>query len=156
MVVVDEIAALTAPYVTDRKARVRSSSCWGCCSPKAARSAFRWWVRFRARSKDALPLRQLFTVRIGLRLTEATQTTMVLGQAARDAGADCDRISSRSTTPGVGYVMMTAPHNRLGCALFYVTDHDITRTLAARFRPPRAATSASATAGAATPIRRQP
>ena len=35
-------------------------------------------------------------------MTEATQTTMVLGAATRDAGAVCDQIPD--TTPGVGYV----------------------------------------------------
>lgn len=82
-------------------------------------------------------MRQLFTVRIGLRLTEATQTAMVLGQGARDAGAECDRISD--ATPGVGYMMIDGTAHPVRVRAFHVTDHDIT-TLAARFRAPRAAT----------------
>ena len=53
-------------------------------------------------SKDVLPIRQLFSIRVGLRMTESTQTTMVLGAAAREAGAVCDHIPT--STPGVGYV----------------------------------------------------
>ena len=84
-------------------------------------------------AKDTLPLRQLFTVRIGLRLTEATQTTMVLGQGARDAGAECDRIPD--ATPGVGYMMVDGTAYAQRVRAFHVTDHDIT-ALATRFRRP--------------------
>jgi S-DNA-T family DNA segregation ATPase FtsK/SpoIIIE len=79
-------------------------------------------------------VRQLFTVRIGLRLTEASQTAMVLGQGARDAGAECDLIAD--TTPGVGYVMIDGTAQPQRVRAFHVTDPDIT-DLTTRFAPPR-------------------
>ena len=85
-------------------------------------------------SKDTLPVRQLFTVRIGLRLTEASQTAMVLGQGARDAGAECDLIPD--TTPGVGYVMIDGTAEPQRVRAFNVTDTDIA-DLVTRFARPR-------------------
>jgi hypothetical protein len=79
-----------------------------------------------------MPVRQLFTVRVGLRLTEATQTAMVLGQVARHAGAECDLIAD--TTPGVGYVMIDGTAQPQRVRAFHVTDPDIT-DLTTRFSP---------------------
>jgi S-DNA-T family DNA segregation ATPase FtsK/SpoIIIE len=81
-----------------------------------------------------VPVRQLFTVRIGLRLTEATQTAMVLGQGARDSGALCEDIDD--LTPGVGYVMIDGTATPMRVRAFHVTDADITQ-LARTFRAPR-------------------
>ncbi len=85
-------------------------------------------------AKETLPVRQLFTVRIGLRMTEATQTAMVLGHGARDGGAECDLIPDG--TPGVGYVMIDGTADPLRVRAFHVTDRDIT-ALARTFRAPR-------------------
>ena len=79
-------------------------------------------------------MRQLFTVRIGLLLTEASQTAMVLGQGARDAGAECDLIPD--TTPGMGYMMIDGTAEPQRVRAFNVTDPDIA-DLATRFTPPR-------------------
>lgn len=94
---IDEIAALTA-YVTDRKVRTEVEQLLGLLLSQGRAVGISVVAAVQDPAKDTLPVRQLFTVRIGLRLTEATQTTMVLGQGARDAGAECDRIPD--TTPG--------------------------------------------------------
>ena len=52
--------------------------------------------------KDVIPFRDLFPTRIAMRLAEPEQTDLVLGDGARDRGADCAR--SRAALPGVGYV----------------------------------------------------
>jgi S-DNA-T family DNA segregation ATPase FtsK/SpoIIIE len=59
---------------------------------------------------------------------------MVLGQGARDAGAECDLIAD--TTPGVGYVMIDGTAQPQRVRAFHVTDPDIT-DLTTRFAPPR-------------------
>jgi S-DNA-T family DNA segregation ATPase FtsK/SpoIIIE len=74
-------------------------------------------------SKDVLPIRQLFSIRVGLRMTESTQTTMVLGAAARDAGAVCDQIPT--STPGAGYVCADGTSEPVRVRAFHVTDPDI-------------------------------
>src|ERR1700741_1626072 len=83
--------------------------------------------------KDTLPVRQLFTVRIGLRLTEASQTAMVLGQGAREASAECDLIPD--TTPGVDYMMIDGTAEPQRGRAFNVTDSDIA-DITARFAVP--------------------
>ena len=73
-------------------------------------------------------------MRIALRLTETSQTAMVLGQGARDVGAECDLIAD--TTPGVGYMMIDGTAEPQRVRAFNVTDPDIA-DLATRFTPPR-------------------
>jgi DNA segregation ATPase FtsK/SpoIIIE, S-DNA-T family len=122
VIVIDEIAALTA-YVTDRKVRTEIEQLLGLLLSQGRAVGISVVGAIQDPSKDALPLRQLFTVRIGLRLTEASQTAMVLGQGTRDAGAECDLIPD--STPGVGYVMIDGTANPTRVRAFHVTDDDI-------------------------------
>ncbi|SLF00628.1 cell division protein FtsK [Mycobacteroides abscessus subsp. massiliense] len=122
VIVIDEIAALTA-YVTDRKIRAEIETLLGLLLSQGRAVGISVVGAIQDPSKDALPLRQLFTARISLRLTEASQTAMVLGQGARDAGAECDLISD--STPGVGYVMIDGTTQPTRVRAFHVTDADI-------------------------------
>jgi DNA segregation ATPase FtsK/SpoIIIE, S-DNA-T family len=133
VLIIDEIAALTA-YVTDRKIRTEIAHLLGLLLSQGRAVGISVVAAIQDPSKDTLPVRQLFTVRIGLRLTEASQTAMVLGQGARDAGAECDLIAD--TTPGVGYVMIDGTAQPQRVRAFHVTDPDIT-DLTTRFAPPR-------------------
>ncbi|WP_078285585.1 FtsK/SpoIIIE domain-containing protein [Mycobacteroides chelonae] len=122
VIVVDEIAALTA-YVTDRKARAEIEQLLGLLLSQGRAVGISVVGAIQDPSKDSLPLRQLFTVRIGLRMTEGSQTAMVLGQGARDAGAECDLIPE--STPGVGYVMIDGTAQPIRVRAFHVTGADI-------------------------------
>ncbi len=133
VVIIDEIAALTA-YVTDRKLRAETEQLLGLLLSQGRAVGISVVAAVQDPAKDTLPVRQLFTVRIGLRMTEATQTAMVLGQGARDAGAECDLIAD--ATPGIGYVMIDGTAEPIRVRAFHVTDRDIT-LLARTFRPPR-------------------
>jgi S-DNA-T family DNA segregation ATPase FtsK/SpoIIIE len=135
VLIIDEIAALTA-YVTDRKVRTEIEHLLGLLLSQGRAVGISVIAAIQDPSKDTLPVRQLFTVRIGLRLTEASQTAMVLGHSARDAGAECDLIADR--TPGVGYVMIDGTAQPQRVRAFHVTDADIT-DLTTRFAPPGAA-----------------
>ena len=128
--VIDEIAALTA-YVTDRKVRTEIEQLLGLLLSQGRAVGISVVAAVQDPAKDTLPVRQLFTVRVGLRMTEATQTAMVLGQGARDAGAECDLIPD--ATPGVGYVMLDGTADPLRVRAFHVTDSDIT-AMARTFR----------------------
>ena len=134
VVIIDEIAALTA-YVTDRKMRAEIERLLGLLLSQGRAVGISVVAAIQDPSKDTLPLRQLFTVRIGLCMTETTQTAMVLGQGAREAGAECDLIAD--ATPGVGYVMVDGSAHPQRVRAFHVTDADIT-DLITRFSPPRA------------------
>lgn len=122
VIVIDEIAALTA-YVTDRKVKAEIEQLLGLLLSQGRAVGISVVGAIQDPSKDALPLRQLFTVRIGLRMTESSQTVMILGQGARDAGAECDLISD--ATPGVGYVMIDGTAQPVRVRAFWVTDADI-------------------------------
>jgi S-DNA-T family DNA segregation ATPase FtsK/SpoIIIE len=133
VVIIDEMAALTA-YVTDRKTRTEIEHLLGLLLSQGRAVGISLIAAIQDPSKDTLPVRQLFTVPIGLRLTEASQTAMVLGQGARDAGAECDLIPD--TSPGVGYMMIDGTAEPQRVRAFNVTDPDIA-DLATRFAPPR-------------------
>ena len=101
VLIVDEIASLTA-YIGDRKIRAEVEQLLGLLLSQGRAVGVSVIAAVQDPSKDVLPIRQLFSIRVGLRMTESTQTTMVLGAAARDAGAVCDQIPT--STPGVAYV----------------------------------------------------
>ncbi|WP_062887279.1 FtsK/SpoIIIE domain-containing protein [Mycobacterium avium] len=143
VVMIDEIAALTA-YLTDRKLRAEIEGLLGLLLSQGRAVGISVVAAVQDPAKDTLPVRQLFTVRIGLRMTEATQTAMVLGQGAHDAGAECDLIAD--ATPGVGYVMIDGTTDPARVRAFHVTDRDIT-ALAGTFPAPRT----RGNAGDATP-----
>ena len=102
VLIVDELASLTA-YIGDRKIRAEVEQLLGLLLSQGRAVGVSVVAAVQDPSKEVLPIRQLFTVRVGLRMTESSQTTMVLGAAAREAGAVCDHIPTG--TPGVGYVL---------------------------------------------------
>jgi S-DNA-T family DNA segregation ATPase FtsK/SpoIIIE len=122
VLVVDELASLTA-YIGDRKIRAEVEQLLGLLLSQGRAVGVSVVAAVQDPSKEVLPIRQLFTVRVALRMTESSQTTMVLGVAARDAGAVCDQIST--TTAGVGYVLVDGTSEPLRVRAFHVTDADI-------------------------------
>jgi DNA segregation ATPase FtsK/SpoIIIE, S-DNA-T family len=122
VLIVDEIASLTA-YIGDRKTRAEVEQLLGLLLSQGRAVGVSVIAAVQDPSKDVLPIRQLFSIRVGLRMTESTQTTMVLGAAARDAGAVCDQIPT--STPGVGYVCEDGNAEPIRVRAFHVTDPDI-------------------------------
>jgi S-DNA-T family DNA segregation ATPase FtsK/SpoIIIE len=122
VIVVDEIASLTA-YIGDRKVRSEVEQLLGLLLSQGRAVGVSVVAAVQDPSKDVLPIRQLFSIRIGMRMTESTQTAMVLGAAARDAGALCDEIST--ATPGVAYVCEDGRAEPIRVRAFHVTDQDI-------------------------------
>jgi S-DNA-T family DNA segregation ATPase FtsK/SpoIIIE len=122
VLIFDEIASLTA-YTGDRKTRAEVEQLVGLLLSQGRAVGVSVIAAVQDPSKDVLPIRQLFSIRVGLRMTESTQTTMVLGAAARDAGAVCDQIPT--STPGVGYVCADGTSEPVRVRAFNVTDPDI-------------------------------
>jgi S-DNA-T family DNA segregation ATPase FtsK/SpoIIIE len=129
VLIVDEIASLTA-YIGDRKIRAEVEQLVGLLLSQGRAVGVSVIAAVQDPSKDVLPIRQLFSLRVGLRMTEASQTAMVLGAAAREAGAVCDQIPA--STPGVGYVCADGSAEPVRVRAFHVSDPDID-DLAARF-----------------------
>jgi S-DNA-T family DNA segregation ATPase FtsK/SpoIIIE len=136
VLIVDKIASLTA-YIGDRKVRVEVEQLLGLLLSQGRAVGVSVIAAVQDPSKDVLPIRQLFSIRIGMRMTESSQTTMVLGTAARDAGAVCDQIPT--STPGVGYVCQDGTAEPVRVRAFHVTDADIDY-LTTQFDPGRRTT----------------
>jgi S-DNA-T family DNA segregation ATPase FtsK/SpoIIIE len=123
VLVIDELAALTA-YVTDRKLKDRIKAALGLLLTQGRAVGVHVVAAIQDPRKDALPFRNLFPTRIGLRLSEEGEVDMTLGEGMRDRGALCDRIPD--STPGVGYVVLDGDPTPMRVRFSYLTDDDIT------------------------------
>lgn len=132
LVVVDEMANLTA-YLQDSGLRKRIGKALSLLLSKGRAVGVHVVGALQDPRKDVLPFRDLFPTRIALRLTEAAQVDMVLGDGARDRGALCDRIPRE--LPGVGYVLLDGEREPVRVRAAYVTDDDI-RAMAREFPSP--------------------
>jgi len=131
VLLVDELATLTA--YADRKQRAEVDQLLGLWLAQGRAVGVSVIAAVQDPSKDVVALRQLFPVRVGLRMTETTQTAMILSTAAYQQGARCEEIPA--TTPGVGYVLTEGNSSVGRVRAFHVTDTDIA-WLAAHFNPP--------------------
>jgi DNA segregation ATPase FtsK/SpoIIIE, S-DNA-T family len=131
VLLVDELATLTA--YADRKQRAEVEQLLGLWLAQGRAVGVSVIAAVQDPSKDVVALRQLFPVRVGLRMTEATQTAMILSTAAHQQGARCEEIPD--TTPGVGYVLTEGNTAVARVRAFHVTDTDIA-WLANNFAPP--------------------
>ncbi|MFD1047488.1 FtsK/SpoIIIE domain-containing protein, partial [Kibdelosporangium lantanae] len=76
-------------------------------------------------TKDTVPVRDLFTMRIALRLTTSAQVDMVLGENARLRGALADEIPAVPETAGIGYVVRQRSRIPMRIRAAYVDDTDL-------------------------------
>ncbi len=121
VVVVDELASLTAYAERDDKRRITAALSLLLSQGRAVGVVV--VAALQDPRKEVLPFRDLFPTRIALALVEAEQTDMVLGRGARQRGADCSRISLE--TPGIGWVWCDGENEPARVRASYVTDDDI-------------------------------
>ncbi|MGY1869835.1 FtsK/SpoIIIE domain-containing protein [Nocardia gipuzkoensis] len=121
LIIIDEAASLSSYATREEQQEFRRLT--GLLLSQGRAAAVSVIAALQDPSKETMPNRQLFPVRIGLRLDEPTQNAMVHGQGARDRGARCDEISDR--TPGVGYVGEDGTTDFVRVRAFYVSDDDI-------------------------------
>ncbi|MEV2226232.1 FtsK/SpoIIIE domain-containing protein [Nocardia vinacea] len=121
LIIIDEAAALSSYAEREEQQEFRRLT--GLLLSQGRAAAVSVVAALQDPSKETMPNRQLFPIRIGLRLDEPTQTVMVHGQGARDRGARCEEISEH--TPGVGYVGQDGTTDFVRVRAFYVTDDDI-------------------------------
>ncbi|GAA1208385.1 FtsK/SpoIIIE domain-containing protein [Prauserella alba] len=131
LVVIDELASVTA-FISDSKRQKRAEAALGRLLTKGRAPGMHVIGALQDPRKEVVRWRDLFPTRIGLRLVEASQPDMVLGDGARDRGARCEEIAE--TSPGVGYVVEDGSRAVSRVRAAYLTDDDI-RQLAQTFRP---------------------
>jgi DNA segregation ATPase FtsK/SpoIIIE, S-DNA-T family len=139
VVVVDELAKLTA-YETDRDLRRRASQALAVLLTQGRAPAVSVVAALQDPRKEVLPFRDLFPTRIALRMTEADQARMVLGNAAYERGAACERIPE--SLPGVGYVLLDGQQDPTRVRAGWVTDDHID-ALAHQYGPSSASSGAA-------------
>jgi DNA segregation ATPase FtsK/SpoIIIE, S-DNA-T family len=132
LVVVDEMAALTA-YQADRKLKSRADVAIQLLTSQGRAPGVCLLAALQDPAKEVLPYRNLFPVRVALRLDEPGQADMVLGANARERGARCDQIPP--SLPGVGYVKVDGVREPVRVSAAWVTDNDITAMTTAVVAP---------------------
>jgi len=134
VLVIDEIANLTA-YLTDRKVKDRILQALGLLLTQGRAVGVCVVGALQDPRREVLALRNLFPLRVALRLDAPTEVDMVLGDGAREQGAVCDRIPNR--LPGVGYARVDGVREPTRVRASYVTDDDIA-AMVAQYPAPRA------------------
>ncbi|WP_239374525.1 FtsK/SpoIIIE domain-containing protein [Frankia sp. Cj5] len=132
VVIVDELASLTA-YVTDREVKKQLAASLPLLLSQGRAPGVVVIGAVQDPRKEVLPFRDLFPVRVALRMTDADQVDLVLGDGARDRGARADEISD--DMPGVGYVLADGHADPVRVRACWIDDAEITR-MARRFAPP--------------------
>ena len=127
VVVVDEIANLTA-YLTDQAVKKRILQALGLLLTQGRAVGVCVIGALQDPRREVLALRNLFPLRVALRLDAPTEVDMVLGDGARDQGAICDRIPN--ALPGVGYVRVDGVREPTRVRAAYVSDADIAALVA--------------------------
>jgi S-DNA-T family DNA segregation ATPase FtsK/SpoIIIE len=122
VIVVDELAFLTAYAPRDVKAKVATALQLLLSQGRAV--GFSVVAALQDPRKDVLPFRDLFTYRIALRLAEDAHVDMVLGDGALDRGAACHLIPP--SLPGVGFVHVEGASEPVRVRFFWIADDDIT------------------------------
>ncbi|WP_116247959.1 FtsK/SpoIIIE domain-containing protein [Nocardiopsis sp. FIRDI 009] len=123
LVVLDEVAFLTA-YHPDRDVRRRSENAIATLTSQGRSVGFAVLAALQDPRKEVMNLRNLFPDKVALRLDEASQVDMILGEGARDRGANAHLIDPGLA--GVGYVRMEGSPAPVRVRAAYVSDDDIT------------------------------
>jgi DNA segregation ATPase FtsK/SpoIIIE, S-DNA-T family len=132
VVMIDELAALTA-YCPDRDLQRRAELAISLLCSQGRAPGFMVVACLQDPRKEVIPNRGLFTQMVGLRLKDASETAMVLGDTALSSGALCHRILRESA--GMGYVLPEDGGHPIRVRAGYVSDDSI-RELATRFPTP--------------------
>jgi S-DNA-T family DNA segregation ATPase FtsK/SpoIIIE len=122
LLVVDELADLIA-YQPDRKLRERAQAALQTITSQGRAPGFGVLALVQDPRKEIVPFRNLFTTRTALRLDEAAQVDMVLGDGVRARGATAHEISEH--TPGVAWVKEDGRREPVRARAFYPTDTDL-------------------------------
>ncbi len=125
VVMVDELAFLTA-YCPDRDLRKRADAALATLTSQGRSVGICVVGALQDPRKDVINIRNLFPTRIALRLDEAEQVDMVLGDGAYERGALADQISPiPAVGAGVGYVRLEDAPDPIRVRAAFVSDHDI-------------------------------
>ncbi|GAA3016526.1 FtsK/SpoIIIE domain-containing protein [Streptosporangium longisporum] len=128
LVMVDEVAFLTA-YQPDKGLKLRIMAALATLTTQGRAVGVGVMAALQDPRKEVMNIRNLFPDKIALRLDEAEQVDMVLGDGARDRGALADQIPRDRDDPSVGagvaFVRLETSPEPLRVRAAYVSDDDI-------------------------------
>jgi S-DNA-T family DNA segregation ATPase FtsK/SpoIIIE len=125
VVMVDELAFLTA-YSPDRDLKRRALAALSTLTSQGRSVGICVVGALQDPRKDVINIRNLFPTRIALRLDEAEQVDMVLGDGAYERGALADQISPLPEVgAGVGYIRLEDSPDPVRVRAGWVSDSDI-------------------------------
>jgi DNA segregation ATPase FtsK/SpoIIIE, S-DNA-T family len=122
LLIVDELADVIA-YQTDKKLKERAQAAVQTITSQGRAPGFATLALVQDPRKEIVPFRNLFTTRIAMRLDEAAQVDMVLGDGVRQRGAEAHEISE--LTPGVAWAKEDGKREPLRARAFYPTDDNL-------------------------------
>jgi S-DNA-T family DNA segregation ATPase FtsK/SpoIIIE len=122
VVVVDELAQLTS-YEPDAQLRRRATAALSLLLSQGRGPAVTVIAAMQDPRKDIVAFRDLFPVRLALRMVEPEQTDMVLGKGARNRGAASELIPR--ALPGVGYQVLDGQQHPTRVRASWISDGDI-------------------------------
>lgn len=122
ILVIDEIGALLG-YNRDIQRQIGSDLAIIASQGRATGNLM--WAFVQEPSKDVLPIRDLFTMKICLRVTSAVHVDMTLGDGARMKGALADEIPNVPDTAGIGFVVRPRTGSPMRVRAAYADDVDI-------------------------------
>jgi DNA segregation ATPase FtsK/SpoIIIE, S-DNA-T family len=121
VVVIDELASLTS-YLVDKDAKRRIAAALALLLSQG-RAAGVTVIGSVQDPREIADLRDLFTTRVGLRMTDAAQVALVFGSGAHDRGVRCEQIPEN--LPGVGYVALEGVREPVRVRFTHVQDTDL-------------------------------
>ncbi|HEX6238606.1 MAG TPA: FtsK/SpoIIIE domain-containing protein [Acidimicrobiales bacterium] len=127
LVLVDELAHLTA-YAADPALRRRVTAAVSLLLSAGRAPGVTVIGALQDPRKEVVTFRDLFPVRVALRMVEGQQTKLVLGDGAHDRGAACELIPR--SLPGIAYVLLDGERYPTRVRAAWVSDDDIQATAA--------------------------
>ena len=121
VIVIDELATLSA--FAERTVVRRIEHALGLLLTQGRAVGITVIAAVQDPGKDVVSWRDLFPTRIAMRLDNPIQVDMVLGDGARERGAQADHISE--LTPGVAYVRIEGSRDVRRVRSAYLTDEDV-------------------------------
>jgi S-DNA-T family DNA segregation ATPase FtsK/SpoIIIE len=121
LIVIDELAALTA--LCERRTAQRVERALGRLLTQGRAPGCSVVAFLQDPGKDVIAYRNLFPTRVALRLGEAVETDMILGEGARARGAAPHLINP--ATPGLGFIRHEVHPDPIRVRAAYVTDDQI-------------------------------
>ncbi|TQN32631.1 S-DNA-T family DNA segregation ATPase FtsK/SpoIIIE [Haloactinospora alba] len=122
LVVLDEVAFLTA-YHPEKDIRRRAENAIATLTSQGRAVGVCVLAALQDPRKEVMNLRNLFPDKVALRLDEASQVDMVLGDDARERGANAHLIDPN--VPGVAFVRMEGSPLPVRVRAAFVSDDDI-------------------------------